>query len=52
MTWYMNYYRHCGEHWRCEWDSMCDDECPVCGAPIEPFNSEEAEDEADPGVDL
>ena len=39
--WFRNHYRHCGQEWEDEWDCMCNDECPVCGAEIEPFESEE-----------
>lgn len=39
MSQYENTYRHCGHEWRDVWDSGCDDECPECGAPIEPVAS-------------
>ncbi len=34
-----NLYRHCGEEWEDWWDSGCDDECPVCGCAISPYES-------------
>ena len=42
---YRNFYKHCGEEWEDEWDSTCDDECPVCGAPISPYKSEDIKPE-------
>lgn len=38
---YRNYYRHCDTEWEDEWDSMCNDECPVCKSEIEPYKSED-----------
>ena len=38
---YRNYYEHCGEKWEDEWDSMCNDKCPVCNNEIKPYKSEE-----------
>jgi hypothetical protein len=39
MTWFIKYYRHerCGTAWIDEWCRACDDECPKCGAEIEPY---------------
>ena len=44
---FRNFYRHeeCGTEWDDVWDSMCNDECPDCGAEIEPYDSEELEPE-------
>ena len=46
---FMNYYRHegCEEasksegppEWTMQWSSTCNDECPTCGAKIEPYES-------------
>ena len=42
MTWFRNYYIHddCevqpGIEWHDQWSAMCNDECPACGAEIEP----------------
>lgn len=38
---YRSYYQHCGEEWQSIWDSACNDECPVCGKEIEPYDYEE-----------
>jgi len=38
---YLNKYRHCEQEWEDKWDCMCNDECPVCGAEIEPYESED-----------
>lgn len=38
---YRNFYNHCGYEWESEWDSMCNEECPVCNKEIEPCKSEE-----------
>jgi hypothetical protein len=39
---YQNFYKHCNTEWDDTWDSMCNDECPVCGEKdIEPYKSEE-----------
>lgn len=40
---YHNYYKcpHCNIEWEDSWDSMCDDRCPDCNAPISPYKSEE-----------
>jgi hypothetical protein len=39
--WLMNQYAHqaCGVAWESEWDCACNDECPTCGAEIEPYCS-------------
>ena len=39
---YVNYYRcsNDGHEWQDEWDSMCNDRCPVCNAEIEPYDSD------------
>lgn len=38
---YLNHYQHCGQEWEDVWPCMCNDDCPVCGAEIEPYNSED-----------
>jgi hypothetical protein len=42
---YLNYYRHnsCDVEWEDEHSCQCDDECPVCGAAISPYRSENIE---------
>ena len=39
MPRFIKYYRHerCGTAWYDEWSCACDDECPTCGAEIEPY---------------
>jgi hypothetical protein len=34
MAWFCNHYRceRCDGEWTDEWSSMCDDDCPICGA--------------------
>jgi hypothetical protein len=40
--WFRNFYSCCcGAEWVDEWSCQCDDECPACGAPIEPYRSED-----------
>lgn len=36
-----NHYTHCGRSWQDIWDGACNDDCPVCGAEIEPIAEEE-----------
>lgn len=45
---YRNFYKcsECGHEWEDEWSCMCNDRCPDCDAEIEPYKSEEIEDEA------
>ncbi len=38
---FVNFYHHCDVEWNDAWDSMCNDECPVCGAEIEPYRSKD-----------
>lgn len=38
---FLNYYRHCGTQWLDAWSCQCNDECPVCGAEIEPYHSDD-----------
>lgn len=38
---FTNRYRHCGVEWADDWSCQCNDECPVCGAEIEPYESED-----------
>ncbi|WP_313479181.1 hypothetical protein, partial [Stutzerimonas kunmingensis] len=40
---FVNFYRHCGAEWQDAWSCQCNDECPVCGAEIEPYRSEDFE---------
>jgi len=40
-----SYYNHCGEEWESDWDSACDDECPVCGKAISPYKYEDIKEE-------
>lgn len=42
---FLNYYEcdRCGTAWQDEWDAMCDDECPECGAVMTPYESEDLE---------
>jgi hypothetical protein len=37
----LNFYKHegCGTHWADLWSCGCNDECPKCGAEIEPYVS-------------
>jgi hypothetical protein len=35
------HYRHCGTEWTQYWSCACNDECPTCGAEIEPYEFEE-----------
>jgi hypothetical protein len=37
----LNFYKHddCGSHWADLWVCGCNDECPKCGAEIEPYDS-------------
>lgn len=42
---YLNYYKHCNEVWEDQWSCMCNDRCPTCNAEIEPFKSEELNDD-------
>jgi hypothetical protein len=42
---YRNFYEcPCGNEWEDEWDSMCDDRCPVCDTPCSPSDSIEISD--------
>jgi hypothetical protein len=36
---FTNKYRHCKIEWDDEWSCACNDECPQCGAEIEPYDS-------------
>lgn len=36
-----NHYTHCGQSWQDVWNGACNDDCPVCGAEIEPIAEEE-----------
>jgi rubrerythrin len=40
---FRNYYKCpvCKTKWHDDWDSMCDDECPTCGATISPYKSKD-----------
>lgn len=39
-----NFYRHCGVEWDDTWSCGCNDDCPVCGKEIEPYDSEDLEE--------
>jgi hypothetical protein len=43
---FRNHYRHCGQEWNDVWSCTCNDKCPVCGAEIEPYESEDLTEEA------
>ena len=38
---YITHYYHCGNSWTDVWSCICNDRCPVCGAEITPFDSDE-----------
>ena len=42
----LNFYKHeeCNAHWADLWSCGCNDECPKCGAEIEPYASLAASD--------
>jgi predicted nucleic acid-binding Zn-ribbon protein len=43
MAWFLNFYRcaRCKRMWTDQWSSMCDDDCPHCGARhMAPYDSE------------
>jgi hypothetical protein len=42
LSWFRNFYRHCGKEWTDEHSHQCNDRCPKCGAEIEPYKSEDA----------
>lgn len=46
-AWYLKQYQctECGETWEDEWDCLCDDRCPSCGAAMEPQSWEEVKRE-------
>lgn len=43
MAWFRNHYECpvCSTGWEGEWSCMVDDECPECGADIQPDDSED-----------
>jgi len=44
MAWFLNFYEcvRCKRRWTDQWSSMCDDDCPHCGARhMSPCDSEE-----------
>ncbi len=44
MAWFSNHYRceRCDGAWTDEWSSMCDDDCPICGARhVSPHDSDD-----------
>lgn len=47
MLLFINHYycEDCDEEWSSEWDCACDDHCPQCWREIEPFDSDEVEDD-------
>ncbi len=54
---YLNYYKcPCSCKWESSWSCMCDDRCPDCNTPIQPYKSEEIDtgevtEHHDPDVD-
>jgi len=34
----MRYFSHCNTEWEDEWSCACNDDCPVCGREIEPYD--------------
>lgn len=42
IDWMTNHYAHedCEEVWSAEWSCACDEECPSCGAAIEPYSTD------------
>lgn len=36
---WLNFYEHCGQGWTDAWSCQCNDECPVCGHEIVPYDS-------------
>ena len=48
---YTNFYCHCGTQWSDKWTAMCNDECPECSKEIEPYASEDEEEEITLHVD-
>jgi hypothetical protein len=51
MPWFIKYYRHkrCCAAWTDEWSCACDDECPRCGAEIEPYGWDDLSVRVDEG---
>lgn len=45
--WWLNKYEHCGQQWEGQWSCCCNDDCPVCGKEIEPYESEEIDKQDD-----
>jgi predicted nucleic acid-binding Zn-ribbon protein len=44
MAWHRNHYacERCEHEWSDEWSSMCDDDCPNCGARhMSPYESDD-----------
>jgi hypothetical protein len=42
--WFLNFYKcECGAKWEDDWSCTCNDECPGCGAEVEPYKSEDVE---------
>jgi hypothetical protein len=43
MAWFVKYYRHddCRIIWTDEWSCACNDDCPKCGAEVEPYDWED-----------
>ena len=41
---FINYYQcECGTHWEDEWSGTCNDRCPNCRTEIEPYRSEDSD---------
>ena len=47
---FRTFYEHCGQQWEDIWSCTCNDECPVCGAEIEPYKSEDLATDGEEGV--
>lgn len=41
VDWAIYRFQHCGQSWTSAWSCAANDECPECGAEIEPLNGEE-----------
>jgi hypothetical protein len=51
---FRNYYYHveCSADWTDDWDCACNDDCPSCGAEIEPYMSVELTDDGNETDDI
>lgn len=39
-----SFYCHCGTQWESDWECVTNDECPECGAEIEPYAYSQGDD--------